>query len=103
MSVCTATLPRPPPHPPHLAALILTLLPDVLLSSSPAEPDLFLRPSSSGLQAEADLFNRLLQDGDGGGSCGRRIWPSPATGDSVPEQEPPDGLCLNHFTAGSNR
>lgn len=103
MSVCKVVLPRPSTHPPHLAALILTLLPNVLISSSPAEPGLFLRPSRSGLQGEADLFNRLLQDSDSCGSCGRCIWPSPATGDSVPEQESPDGLCLNHFTAGSNR
>lgn len=41
--------------------------------------------------------------GDGCGSCGRRMRPSTATGEWVPEREPPDGLCLNHFTAGLAR
>lgn len=41
--------------------------------------------------------------GDGYGSCSWRMQPSSATGDLVPEREPPDGLCLNHFTTGSAR
>lgn len=71
-------------------------LPRLSLNSSSAPPAGVCRLRRTHLTGSGRM-------GDSCSSCGRRMRPPPATGESVPECAPPDGLCLNHFTAGSAR
>lgn len=94
----------PPPSPPSLNPPSFLLrfptfsshLPRLSQNSSSAHPVGVCRLRRTHLTGSGRM-------GHGCGSCGWLGQPSPATGESVPEREPPDGLCLNHFTAGSAR
>lgn len=101
MSICTAAPPPSPPslNPPSFLLRFPTFsshLPRLSQNSSSAPPVGVCRLRRTHLTGSGRM-------GHGCGSCGWLGQPSPATGESVPEREPPDGLCLNHFTAGLAR